>query len=448
MKSALLPRMRSVSVSGAFQQVAKLSAGLVGTQAVTSVLGFLYWTVAARTVSVQAVGTAGAAVALMTVLATVGMLGFGTVLIGEIPRVGLGQRRRLVRTALTVVLVATTTLAVAACVVIRVLPPGGLRALAGTPLIALSFVVGTALTGVTSVLDQAVLAIGNGLLQLERNTVASVVKIGALVAVVETGHRSGMAVFLSWTIGTVVSLLVLAVRVRGGRVLQDPGGMFDLPAVRGLSRQAASHHVLNLVLQAPFQLLSVLVTFLVSATENGYFSTVRLVAGFVFVLPFSITIGLFAASAGDPAGVVARMRYTIPFALVASLVAQAVLFPAGGWILAAFGDGYVSAGVTTLRILAAAGVAFVIKDHYVALRRVQGRATVAAVVTGVGALVELVAAAVGAVLFGTVGLCVAWVAVLFVEAVVLAVPLWQASRGPGARGGAVAPGVPAVVAAR
>lgn len=442
MRVPRLPPVRSLSLSGAFQQVAKLSAGLVGTQAITSVLGFLYWTVAARTVSVQAVGTAGAAVALMTVLATVGMLGFGTVLIAEIPRVGVRRRRRLVRTALTVVLVATTILAVAACVVIRVLPPGGLRAIAGTPLIALSFVVGTALTGVTSVLDQAVLAIGNGLLQLERNTVASVVKIAALVAVVQSGHRTGMAVFLSWTVGTVVSLIVLAVRVRGGRVLQEPGGMFDIPSVRGLSRQAAGHHVLNLVLQAPFQLLSVLVTFLVSATDNGYFSTVRLVAGFVFVLPYSITIGLFAASAGDPAGVVARMRYTIPFGLAASLAAQVVLFPAGGWILAAFGAGYVTAGVTTLRILAAAGIPFVVKDHYVALRRVQGRATAAAVVTGVGAVVELVVAAIGARLYGTVGLCVAWLAVLVLEAVVLAVPLWQAAHGGGGHGA-----VPAAMAA-
>lgn len=434
MSTSLASRVRSVSVGGALSQVARLSAGLVGTQAITSVLGFAYWTVAARTVSVAAVGTAGAAVALMTVLSTVGMLGFGTLLISEIPRVGQARRRRLIRTALTVVLLATTALAIAACVVIRLLPPGGLRAIAGSLLIAGSFVVGTALTGVTSVLDQAVLSIGNGLLQLERNTVASVVKIGALVAVVQTGHRSGMAVFLSWTIGTVVSLVLLAVRVRGGRALEQPGGMFDVASVRGLGRQAAGHHVLNLVLQAPFQLLSVLVVFLVSATDNGYFSTVRLVAGFVFVLPYSITIGLFAASANDAAGLVSKMRLTIPFALAASLAAQLVLFPAGGWILAAFGAGYVSAGVTALRVLAAAGTPFVIKDHYVALRRVQGRATAAAVVTGVGAVVELVAAAAGARAGGTVGLCVAWLAVLVVEAVVLAVPLWRAAHdtsGPG-----------------
>jgi hypothetical protein len=70
----------------------------------------------------------------------------------------------------------------------------------------------------------------------------------------------------------------------------------------------------------------------------------------------------------------------------------------------------------------------VIKDHFIALRRVQGRTTQALAVTTVFLVLELAAAAVGAHVAGAVGLCVGWLAVLVVEALILAVPLVRALR--------------------
>ena len=49
-------------------------------------LGFVYWAAAARLFSQQAVGYGAAAISAMTLLGTIGMLGMGTLLIGELPR--------------------------------------------------------------------------------------------------------------------------------------------------------------------------------------------------------------------------------------------------------------------------------------------------------------------------------------------------------------------------
>ncbi|WP_261562267.1 lipopolysaccharide biosynthesis protein, partial [Frankia tisae] len=411
----------------ALGRVASISASLIATQAVTSLLGFVYWTLATREFSIGAVGLAGAAVSLMMLLGTLGMLGLGTLLIAELPSVGPAHRQLLLRTTLAITAAASTLLALVVAGGVHLIPAHNLRPISSSPWTTLGFVAGVALTGVTLVLDQAVLALGNGRLQLERNVVASTVKIGALLALAHTGHGGGMAIFLSWTIGNVASLPLIA--WRGARDAgRTRGPAIDLTLLRGLGRRAASHHVLNLVLMAPMQLLSVIVTITISAEHNGYFSIVQQVSGFVFVLPYSITIALFAAAAGDQETVIRRMRMTIPIGLAASLAADAVLLPAGGLVLAVFGHSYATAGVTTLRIVVLAGLPFVIKDHYVALRRVQGRTGRAAIICSVGAVVELAAAATGAQLGGTAGLSAAWVGALLIEAALLVRPLWAAHK--------------------
>ena len=388
----------------------------------TSLLGLLYWTLAAREASVAAVGVAGAAVSLMMLLGNVGMLGLGTLLIAEVPKAHPGRRRLLVRTSLLTSGAASAVLGLMAAAVVTVLPVGGLGQI-GTPFNGADFAVGTGLMGLTMVLDQAVLAIGSGGLQLERNLVASVVKIVALVGLAAAGRTTGMDIFLAWTIGNLVSLPLVAYRTRGGRELEERRRLVDLHVLRGLARSAAGHHVLNLVLQAPLQLLSLVVVVVLSAESNGFFSTARSISGFVFVLPFSITIGLFAAAGGDEREVIRRMRLTVPLCLAASAAAVLVLFPLGGLVLSAFGSDYSSSGLATLRVLILAGLPFVIKDHFVALRRVQGRTAQAAVVASVGAVLEVTAAIVGAQVDGLVGLCAFWVGALAVEAILLAFPL-------------------------
>ena len=62
------------------------AGSLVATTLITSALGFAYWALAARLFSQEAVGYASAAVSAMTLLGTVGVLGLGTVLLGQLPR--------------------------------------------------------------------------------------------------------------------------------------------------------------------------------------------------------------------------------------------------------------------------------------------------------------------------------------------------------------------------
>ncbi len=288
--------------------------------------------------------------------------------------------------------------------------------------------IGTGLMSVALVVDQAVLVIGSGSLQLERNAVASVVKLAALGGFALAGRSDGTDLFAAWTLGTLVSLPLVVWRTRGGRALQATRTLVAPSRLRGLGRAALSHHALNTSLQATLQILPLIVLIGVSSEQNGVFTTVLQVTGAVFLLPFAISIALFASAAGRVEDVIERMRFTVPVSLAISLLANLLLFPLAPYLLQVFGAQYSAEGVGILRVLALAGLAFVVKDHFVALRRVEGRTGSATRVMVLMTLAELAAAYVGVRVGATLGLSVAWVGVLMLEAVVLAVPLLRAMR--------------------
>ncbi|MDN5766656.1 MAG: hypothetical protein L0H96_14035 [Humibacillus sp.] len=411
------------------RRIAAISASLVSTYALTSVLGLAFWLLAARQFSVASVGVGGAAIAMMTLLGTLGTCGLGTLLIARLPNTEQGQRRVLTRTALAVAGGVAALLAVVVpFVAIHGFGVTSLRPIAGGVTPAAVFALGTALMAVGLVVDQAVLVLGSGSLQTERNAVASATKLGALVLLALAGQTGGLTIFIAWSFGTLVSLPLVAWRTRGGRALAASGRLLDTTSLRGLGRTALSHHALNTTLQAALQLLPLIVIVALSPESNGIFTTALQVTGAVFALPYAITIGLFAAARGDVSAVLQRMRFTVPVSLGVSVLANLVLFPLSPYVLSVFGDQYSADGVEVLRILALAGIPFVVKDHFVALRRVQNRTGQATLVLVAMTVVELGAAYAGVLAGGLVGLVAAWVVVLFVEAAALTVPLVRASR--------------------
>ena len=434
-------------LASGFGRIAGISASLVGTQALTSVLGLVFWGLAARQFLTTDVGVAGAAVAMMLLLGSLGSLGLGTVLIARLPSTALEDRRVLVRTCLAAAGTAGTGLGlVVPAVAVHVFGATNLAPIGGTIWPLLGLALATGLTSVVMVLDQAVLTIGLGTLQLERNTAASAVKVVALLAFGLAGLPGGMTILLAWTIGNVVSLPIVSWRTRGGRAAGAHRRFVEPAMLRGIGRLAVSHHALNVSIQAALQLLPVLVVVLVSARANAAFNSAIMLSGFVFALPYAVSVGLFAAARGDETEVVRRMRLTIPFGLAVSAAADVVVFFLAGPVLHLFGPQYAAEGTVLLRLVVLAGIPFVVKDHFIALRRVQRRTSQALVVTVTFLVAELVAATVGALSGGVVGLVIGWLCVLAVEALVLAVPLLAAHRRDAAAPAAPIAGSGAVTA--
>lgn len=403
------------------------AGSLVGTTAVTSLLGFVYWWLAARHFAPETVGLASALVSAMMLLGNLCILGMGTLLIGELPRQP-NQRASLISGAILLVG------AVAGCAgaLFAIIAPHISNNLYGVQGgigdIAL-FAAGVSLTAISLVLDQALIGLLRGGMQLWRNTLFAVAKLVALFTIaLWLKHTVGLTIYATWVIGNAFSLAALALFVvikNGwpGRAYLPQWGM-----LRRLRFAAMQHHILNLALQAPSLALPILVTALLSATMNAWFYVAWMIAGFMFVLPPALTIALYAASSAQPTMLAHRMRITLTIALVTCLLANLILQFGTKQVLEIFGHAYAEQAAWCLRILGIAAFPLIIKDHYIAVCRISDRIGYAMTYIIAGVVLELSLAALGGRLGGLLGLTLGWVMALNVEAIVMFRPVFRAVR--------------------
>jgi O-antigen/teichoic acid export membrane protein len=184
---------------------------------------------------------------------------------------------------------------------------------------------------------------------------------------------------------------------------------FQLPSAR-------KHFSLNLILQSSSYTLPVLVALVAQPREVAYFNAAWRSAGALLTVPFMLTLALFAATADDESRLTDRIRITVPLGLVLASCCAALAITLGGEVMHVFGAAYASHGAGFLRLLVLAGPLLVIKDHYVAIRRVQGQLHEAARLILVATILEVTGALVGGLMFGVTGLCVGWLLALAVEA--------------------------------
>ena len=414
------------------RDVLHTAATLVGSTAVTSVLGLVFWAVAARLFTREAVGYGSAAVSAITLAGTIGMLGLGTVLIGELPR-RHGSRGGLVMAALVAAAAVSAVLGLGFAVLSPLLA-GELGRLTGSvPAVAL-FVAGAALTGAALVFDQATIGLLRGGLQLWRNVAFSVLKLLALVlAPLLVNHHYGLAITAAWVAGTALSLVVTTwlVRRTGRSLWRRP----DWAVLRGLGGRTLEHSWLNLAFQLPRLLVPVLVTVLVSASANGAFYVVWMLAGVFYLVPTHLATALFAATSADPPAMRDKVRLTLRVSGVVGLAGAVVLGVGAPAVLAVFGPEYAAEGTLPLRLLVLAYVPMVVKVHYVGVCRATDRVPRAALVLSASAALEIAGTVAGADVAGLVGVCVALLVCYAVEAVPTAPLVWAATKSSLLNGG-------------
>jgi O-antigen/teichoic acid export membrane protein len=403
------------------------ASSLVATTGVASVLGFAYWALAARLFSQRAVGYGSAAVSAITLLGTIGMLGLGTVLIGELPR--RSPRAGLLSAALLTSGLGSLVLGLGFAVVSSHVS-GRFGDISGTPGRAALFAAGVVLTGVTLVFDQASIGLSCGGLQLSRNMAFAAAKLLALPAAAIILHdQFGVGITLSWVVGTVASAAAVAIWLRftGTPVLPRP----DWAVLRGLGRTAVAHNWLNIAIVVPRSLIPVLVTVVVSPSANAAFYAAWTLSGFLYIVPTHLSTVLFAVAAADPQAIARKLRFTLRLSALIGLPGMAVLALGAHLALAAFGASYARAATVPLLLLVIGYLPTVPKVQYIAVCRAAGRIPRAAIVLTVASTMEVTAAAVGGASGGLRGLTAALLAAYLIEGLMTTPPVLRAAIGHG-----------------
>jgi len=380
----------------------------------TSGFGLVFWAIATHRLTSTEVGVDSAIVSAMTLAGTIGVLGMGSLLIAELGPRDRSARARLISTVIVAVFLFGCILGA-----IWLGPLLASQKLSGgvdTPILAAAFIVGVGLTAAMLALDQATIGLLAGTLQMWRNAVAGVLKVGILAALIAIPAIAvSHAPILSWVAGIALSvpcMTLLAAR-RGIHLWTRPL-VRDLVVLR---RASFDHSMLTLAMAVPRMAAPVLVALVVPPASNAAFYIAWTVGTMLYVLPGHLSTVLFAVGKGRLAElrrkVVFTMSVTCGIGAPAALLLVAFAHP----ILSIFGSHYAASGRLPMILLVAALPGNVFKLHYVAIARVQGHLARAWHLMVVFAVAELASVAIGGALGGITTAALAIACVMTAEGV-------------------------------
>jgi O-antigen/teichoic acid export membrane protein len=348
------------------------SGFLMGTAVMTSALGYAYWLVAAHNYSSSTVGLAAGAISTFTLVGYVLSLGVAPAYVRMLPQ--FDDPRELDQFFSSGLVTTTIASLLAGGVVVGVLPlwAAHFRQL-HDPLVALSFVLGCALTTACVALDGAFVALRRSSRQFGRNLTFAVAKIALLLLpVLLLDHPSAATIVWTWDGAQLASAVVAVV------LLQRLGMRLALPRRAGLRRLFVHRHTMlgyqlgSLGAWLPPFVFPALVIALVGTRQNAYVYFTWSVAGLLFMVSTSIGLALFAEGAHRE-----DLRHqtrvgAVAMALVLVPLTTAVLVFAHE-ILSLFGHEYATHGTTLLRIFAVGALVDAVTNCYVGIRNAQHR---------------------------------------------------------------------------
>ncbi len=400
------------------------ASSLIGTTTVTSGLGFVYWWLAARLFPTSTVGIASSAISAMMFLSTAGMLGMDTLLIGELSR-NSHKADYLITGSLLIAGVVAGLLGIVFAMAAPLLSPE-LSLLAQEGWIILLFAAGVSCNALVMIVDQSLIGLLRGGLQLWRNGIFASVKLIAL-GIVFFGfvQRNALIIYATWIFGNILSLAVLywMITSAGKKITWR----LDWQLVRRYSRTSLDHFVLNLSLRAPSMILPIVTTILLSATTSAAFFIAWMIANFVFVIPAHLSTALYAVGANKPELFAQKLRMTLKTSFVAGVTISAIMWLGSDFVLNLFGSSYAQQAAWSLRILSVGIFPLIIRFHYVAICRVHGQIVSAAKLIMAGSLLSIILAALGALVDGLIGLTMGWLIGACAESLIASLPVYRAA---------------------
>jgi len=266
---------------------------LFANNAQGAVAGVLFWTVAAHTYGVAAVGATTALVSSATLLGVLANLGAAPVALRYLPLAGRDARRLAAVTTLAPALVALVAgLLLAASPLGPRLSPG----LPPGPLASLVPALIAAATTAALSLDSVATARGRAGLVLARGVAGGATRLALLLPLAWLGP-SGLALVAA--AGAGASALV------GARLPARDERPAQLPPARELARFGATSYLSGLFSQTPQLLYPAMVAAVLSPAATGAFAFAWMVAALTMTLAPAVGSAAMARLAAQPAAAIA-----------------------------------------------------------------------------------------------------------------------------------------------
>ena len=325
---------------------------LIAGTGLTSLLGIVFWLLAARLLPAEAVGTGTALISAMTFLATLSTLGLRNSLVRFLAPAGASARRLIVSCYLL-----CTSAAILSAVVFVIGQPfwaSKLDFLHQNRLIALAFVIATAVWVLFVLEDHVLIGLRRSGWVPVNNGIYSGVKIALLPAVVSGGAYALLAAYALPAAPIVVVVTVFVLWLAGHRTeAPEPAEKLRIAPLIGF---AAADHSSTLLWLATTELLTLVVLQEAGAAASAYYFMSFTIAYSLYLITSNVGSALVAEAARYPQRAASLARDALRHAtlLVLPLAVVGVFLTPFG--LGLLGQDYATNGTVLLRLLLVSAV--------------------------------------------------------------------------------------------
>lgn len=335
----------------------------------TSGLGVLYWIIAARWYSIEAVGINSAAISTMIFLATAARLYLDGALMRFLPGSGAGAAR-LIKYSYLIGGLASALLGALFLLGLNVWAPS-LQFLMVSPVLTIGFVLATIASCIFVQQDGVLIGLRQAHWVPVENTLFAAAKIVLLVILAKSIPEYG--IFASWVIPLLISLLPVNWLIF--RKLVPQHVQENQESEQGIGARQIMHYAGGLYAgfifsAASSRLLPLIVLQVVGSSAAAFFTLPwMIVTSLQLVIP-SMMSPLTVEASREQSKLVKYSRQT--FAQTARLLIPIVLFMmiAAPYLLSLFGQSYAAEAALLLRLLSLATVPQIITGLYFGIARV------------------------------------------------------------------------------
>ena len=335
--------------------------------ALSALLGFVFWIIAARFYSAETVGVASAIIAAMGLMASFANLGLGHGLIRFLPNAGQ-KANSLINSSFTINILASLIVSLVFLAGLGFWSPE-LLFLHDEPLLFSAFAVFTIAFTLKITGEEALIANRRSGFLLIREIILNTIRLTLVILL--AGMYQSFGIYGSWGISLWVAIicnivLFLPKAKPGYRPRLGIG-----KEVKEMVRFSSGNYVANLLVGAPTLFLPIMVLNLLSAESTAYFYIAWSIAGIITTFAYCIAMPLFVEGSFDEQKLKLNVRSSLKIAFLVLVPTVVLLVVFADKILLIFGDAYSENAATLIRILAFAAFPMTINSLYMSIKKVE-----------------------------------------------------------------------------
>lgn len=392
---------------------------LTANVGITSILGMIYWLLAARLYSVETVGVNAALISTMTALSGFSQLTLPSVLTRFLPTAGR-HAGRWILVAYGSSIISSVIFSLAFLIIASLWLPK-LRFVTEDATLALGFMGATICWTIFALQDGALTGLRQSIWVPIENAAYAFAKICLLVAFAAAGFLT-LGVFTSWVAPLLLLILPVnwlifrVVLVRGGRA---GNGAANRESMEMVGRFLGGDFIGTLSFYAASGIAPVLVLESAGPAANAQYYLAWTITYSLYLVAKSMGASLTAEGAAHRGELSALAARTLAHTMTLLVLAVATVLVAAPYILSLFGPDYARDGATLLRVLSLSAIPFGYTAVHLGVARVRGNMID---VAGIQGAMMVLVLGLGILLLGRVGpvgISLAWLIAQTVLAVAL-----------------------------